>query len=232
MVPAVRDLYDLKFCGVITVKDRSLPLRDSYELNGGCPTYCPLLSSLPASTPSDILDAAKWENDQRSLSECILARVFTSLPYANAGSMCAQNMQKASDYADSVGKVLPFRDLCRSLPKGSAGLRSCRALHDDGNSALVPGVWCGVAGNENCILRFLSLDFNVYLRTTHRRFCYFYGWIPHCSEALAGPAMMPRDGLSCHERVHHSSYSKPLIEFIGLSLFKDNESIKSVIDNF
>jgi hypothetical protein len=232
IVLPVRAIYDADFRNVIKDPTRTLRLRDMFEQNKGCPLYYPLLSSLPSSSPSPSLAVALWENEVRSVSEYLLERVFVDLPYATTGCLCAHNLKKACSFAESLGKRLPIKDLCRALPKGSVGLSSGRLLHDDGNAALIPGVWTSFAGNENCLLKFQSVDGSFYLRTTKRRFCLFYGWIPHLSEKLPGPVLGPKSSLDGYARVHHSAYSKPLIEFIGLSLFDDNDVMESVMNAF
>jgi hypothetical protein len=98
------------------------------EHNSGYPLYYPLESSLPSSAPSPSLNAAIWENKACSLSEYLLKRVFADLPYATTGCLCALNLKKACAYAGSVRKLLPLKDMCRALLKGSVDLSSSQLL--------------------------------------------------------------------------------------------------------
>jgi hypothetical protein len=108
-------------------------------------------------------------------------------------------------------KSLPLlcRSLCRPLQKGAIGIQRTKALHNNGNSALIPGMWTLLLGDEAVVLRFIGKHFNVCFRTTTFRFHWFMGWIPHKMELL--------ENLASRSKAHHSAFSKPEIEHLAFS---------------
>lgn len=84
---------------------------------------------------------------------------------------------------------LPFQSLCRPLPKGAIGIQRTKALHDDGNSALIPGIWTSLLGDDVVVLWFAGQRFNISFRTMTSHFCWLMGWIPHKTEVLEGPTI-------------------------------------------
>jgi hypothetical protein len=177
----------------------------------------PLVSSMPPSADKKLVAAAKFESGARTISEWILCNVFYSLPYGTAGSLARDQLKAASDYAISRSLPLPCQSLCRPLPKGAIGIQRTKALHDDGNSALIPGIWTSLLGDEAVVLRFIGRRFHVYFRTTTFRFCWFMGWIPHKTEVLEKPTIRSEGTMSNVERIHHSAFSKTEIEHLALS---------------
>jgi len=111
---------------------------------------------------------------------CILHSTICNNWYQSKG-----NLQKACSMAASYGQSMPCASLCRALPKGAVGLQHVKELHDDGNAAVIPGVWTSVIGNETVSLKFLGRGMNYSLAATDLRFCWFYGWIPHKTEVRA-----------------------------------------------
>jgi hypothetical protein len=79
-----------------------------------------------------------------------LFHVFSALPFdGSTGLICADNLQKTVMYSDTVQKVLPFKDLCFPLPKGSVGFKTSRHCHEDDNGSLIPLIWTSVHGRED-----------------------------------------------------------------------------------
>ena len=177
----------------------------------------PLVSSMPPSADKNLVAAARFESGVRTISEWILCNVFYSLPYGTAAMLAGNQLKAASDYGASKSLPLPCQSLCRPLPKGAIGIQRTKALHDDGNSALIPGIWTSLLGDEAVILRFVGRHFNVFFRTTTYRFCWFMGWIPHKTEVLEDPTIKSKGAMSAVERIHHSAFSKPEIEHLAFS---------------
>jgi hypothetical protein len=177
----------------------------------------PLKSSLPPSGDAKLVAAATFESGARTISEWILCNVLCSLPYGTAATLASNQLKAASDYGQSKSLPLPCQSLCRPLPKGAIGIQRTKALHDDGNSALIPGMWTSLLGDEAVVLRFIGKHFNVYFRTTTFRFCWFMGWIPHKTELLENPATRSKGPMSVVHRIHHSAFSKPEIEHLAFS---------------
>jgi hypothetical protein len=177
----------------------------------------PLVSSMPPSTSKKLVAAATFESGARTISEWILCNILYSLPYGTAASLASTQLKAASDYGLSRSLPLPCQSLSRPLPKGAIGIQRTKALHDDGNSALIPGMWTSLLGDEAVVLRFIGEHFNVYFRTPTFRFCWFMGWIPHKTEVLGAPANRSKGTMSVVERIHHSAFSKPEIEHVAFS---------------
>jgi hypothetical protein len=167
----------------------------------------PLKASIPPTSNLTRVSLARFENQVRTLSEWILCNLFYPLPYGTAASIAAKQLTNACKKADSLGNRLPCRDLCRPLPKGAIGLQKTKDLHDDGNSAVIPGIWTSVRGDDNVIFRFIGSDFNVFFRCSTNRFCWFVGWVPHKTEVLNQPAHRSLGKMINVERIHHSGFS-------------------------
>jgi hypothetical protein len=126
---------------------------------------------------------------------------------------------------------MPCSSLARPLPKGATGIQHCKELHDDGNAALIPGIWTSIRGDENVVLRFLGKNMNVYFKAADFRFCWFYGWVPHKTEIQPGAHVqqVSAEGkMGTISRVHHSAFSKPELEHLGLVLFSKKHRKKVV----
>jgi hypothetical protein len=245
VLPPVRKVYEAYFANQLdglnsvfvdsaTSRPRHLPaqgasLRHNFETHEGWTTFGPLLSSLPLESSLEDTECARWENSVRSVSEQLLLDVFAPIPYCLSGTICQENIQRATTYATSIGKRVPFKDLARSLPKGSVGHHHSRFAHEDDNASLVPSVWTSLLGSKDCALSFYSKNVEMRFRTTTSRFCLFHGWIPHSSGLIdeVVSRSIPAVPIS---RIHHSAYSKPLMEFVGLSLFRDEATMKEVVD--
>lgn len=201
--------------------------------------FSPLKSSITKKSLLPEASAAKWESDTRSMSEWILSEVFGCLPFGMSAHIAAARLRKAVVMAQRHSIKLPFATLCRPLPKGACGLQSAKELHDDGNAAIIPGIWTSVVGNPDVFLRFLGRGLNVKLAATQHRFCWFYGWVPHKSEVnglLPGNrSRKPSNAgkmvgcLNNLERIHHSAFTKPEIEFIAFSLLSNAKLEETVL---
>jgi hypothetical protein len=178
-----------------------------------------LASSMPPSADAKLVAAAKFESGARTLSEWMLCNVLCSLPHGTAATLASNfQLKAASDHRTSkLPLPLPCQSLCRPLPKGAIGIQRTKALHDDNNSALIPGMWTSLLGNEAAVLRFIGKHFNVCLRTTTFRFCWFIGWIPHKRILLENPASRSKGAMLVGHRMHHSAFSKPEIEHLAFS---------------
>jgi hypothetical protein len=150
-------------------------------------------------------------------SEWMLCNVLCSLPCGTAAALASNQLKAASDHGQSKSLPLPCQSLCCPLPKGAVGIQRAKALHDDGNSALIPGMWTSLLGDEAVVLRFIGKHFNVCFRTTTFRFCWFMGWMPHKTELLENPATRSKIPMSVVHRIHHSAFSKPEIEHLAFS---------------
>ena len=117
-----------------------------------------------------------------------------------------------------------FKHLCRALPKGAAGLSLDKPLHDDGNSAVVPGIWRSMASHPStveCGIQFMSRQFSLTFRACNGRLSWFLGWVPHKTFLVNAAEQNAW-------RLHHSSFSKVEFEDLGIRLFcpeKVNEYI-------
>ena len=181
-----------------------------------------LVSSLPPENDPQLLAACDYENNLRTMAEWIIESCFPSLPYATTPYLAARQVAQACKLSrDHFKKTMPCEALARVFPKGAVGMKRTKELHDDGNAAIIPGIWTSVTGDESVALRFQSKQFNVYLRTTRRRFCWFYGWIPHKTEVLGDPSYRSLGKMEKVERIHHSAFWKPRSEHIALVLFQD-----------
>jgi hypothetical protein len=246
VIPPVREVYKMYFSnqfeGPNSLSDHTLPrppsdarpqgasIRQNFERNDGCSMFGPLLLSILLDSSGTDSSCAHWENQVRSISEQLLLDVFSPLPFSLTGTISRDNMEKATAYAHKIGKSVPFRDLFRALPKGSIGHNNSRYAHEDDNAALIPCVWTSLLGSDTCTLSFYSKSHEFRLRTSASRFCLFQGWIPHSS----GPVTSDHGHKSSNTPVriqHHSGYSKPLIEFVSLSLFEDRESMEDAINS-
>jgi hypothetical protein len=166
------------------------------------------------------------------LSEWILSNVFFVLPYGTTGAIAAQQMKTACDQVSKKkGHNLPCVSLCRVLPKGAIGTQQVKELHDDGNAGVIPGIWTSVVGDERVVLRFLGRGMNSFFRATDRRFCWFYGWVPHKTEVLDDPMATCKGKMGQIQRIHHSAFSKLDIEHIGLVLFSPKH-VKEVVKSY
>ena len=140
------------------------------------------------------------------MAEWIIESCFLSLPYATTPYLAAMQVAQACKLSrDAFKKTMPCEALARVFPKGAVGMKRTKELHDDGNVAIIPGIW------------------TLYLRTTLRRFCWFYGWIPHKTEVLGDPSYRSLGKMEKVERIHHSSFWKPRSEHIALVLFQDEQ---------
>lgn len=145
--------------------------------------------------------------------------------------LAAKQLSSACLYAESIDKRLPCRALSRPFPKGALGIQRTKDLHDDGNSAIIPGIWTSLRGDPNVVLRFVAKSFNVYFRTSDLRFCWFMGWIPHKTEVLLNPNYRSLGPMIKVERIHHSAFSKPDLEHLSLSVF-DPSCMRTVVDSY
>jgi hypothetical protein len=115
----------------------------------------PLKSSLPPSGDAKLVAAARFESGAHTMSEWMLCNVLCSLPYGIAAALASNQLKAASDHGQSKSLPLPCQSLCRPLQKGAIGIQRAKALHDDGNSALIPGMWTSLLGDEAVVLRFI-----------------------------------------------------------------------------
>lgn len=194
---------------------------------------CPRKTSLPIASNHYQVVAAKTESRIRTLSEWLLANVFApSLPYSSSAFLAQQNMQRACHYSETANsQPLPIKTLCRPLPKGAIGVQRVKEMHDDGNAAIIPGVWTSLVGDETVVLQFSGLHWDVYFRTTTRRFCWFYGWIGHKTKVLNDSSVVAKGKMNKVQRVHHSAFNKPDLEHVALALFSD-DYMKQVVDSY
>ena len=182
-----------------------------------------LVSSLPPENDEKLIAACDFENNLRTMAEWILLRCFPSLPYGTSAYIAARQVSAACKFSrEANNKIMPCEALARIFPKGAVGTKRTKELHDDGNAAIIPGIWTSVTADEKVVLRFQSKQFNVFLRTTTRRFCWFYGWIPHKTELLENPSYRSLGKMTKVERIHHSAFWKPRSEHIALVLFQDD----------
>jgi hypothetical protein len=98
--------------------------------------------------------------------------------------LAAKQLSSTCLYAKSIVKRLPCHASCCPLPKGAIGIQRTKDLHNDGNLAVILGIWTSVWGDPNVVIRFVAKSFNIYFRTSDLRFCWFMGWIPHKTEVL------------------------------------------------
>jgi hypothetical protein len=202
----------------------------------------PLSASLPQKLDAVGIAAAKAECQIRTFAEWVLAHAFVELPYGATAFLAAKQVAAACKLARNMGITLSCETLARAFPKGAIGIQQTKALHDDGNAALIPGIWTSVAGDDNVILRFVGCNFDAYFRTTTKRFSWFYGWIPHKTEMIMRQGQASVTGCSNHckcshkpmdtfFRLHHSAFSKPEFEHVALILFS-KKHVKNSIQSY
>lgn len=183
-----------------------------------------LLSSLPKKNSVDMITAANLESNIRQVSEWFIQNIYCALPYGAFPIISSNNMKQTQNLS-KVGNLLPFvlDQINRPLPKGSIGLQLTKPLHDDGNAAITPGVWTSLSNNPEVTLEFCCKQFKFRMKCYRRRTCTFYGWIPHKTFINQGD-YASTGKFSDVYRLHHSAYSKPEIEHIGLlCLGNDNK---------
>jgi hypothetical protein len=81
--------------------------------------------------------------DQKSFRVGACKCILLSTIYNNC-QIAMENLKSAYDLAASKGHALPIKSLCRMLPKGDIGLQQVKELHDNGNAAVIPGIWTSV----------------------------------------------------------------------------------------
>jgi hypothetical protein len=183
---------------------------------------CPLKSSIPPCNDTVKNAVADFENRIRTISEWFLSEIFFSLPYGTTAFLAADDLQSACDYASTKGLTFPCGSLCRPLPKGTLGMYPYKALHDDGNSCIIPSMWQSVVGHDFLNLVFVGKQMKVQIRASNQRFCWFMGWIPHKTELLGDDPLF---------RICHSAYSKPEMEHLTLSLL-NSSCMCATVDTF
>lgn len=199
------------------------------------PLPYPLKSSLPPSSNQELIEAATIESNMRNISEWLLGNVFLSLPYSATAFIAEKNISEACNLDLTISLPDGIR---RALPKGAIGFNRTKSLHDDGNAGIIPGIWSSHSHDKNVALHFFGRNMNVYLHTTMQRFCFFYGWIPHKTEInslksqnnstevedqdedSSSTCKKKRKRMDTVQRIHHSAFSKPMIEHISLSLLQ------------
>jgi hypothetical protein len=220
------------------VRNPRFPVTSKLQNRKKMKVFYPMKSSLPP--VDDILSVAGAEAECRirTLSEWILSHVFFVLPYGSTGALAARQTltacKMASKMASKISKKganLPCVSLCRMLPKGAIGTQRVKELHDDGNAGVIPGIWTSVLGDESVVLRFMGRGMNSCFRASDRRFCWFYGWIPHKTEVFDDSAVTCRGQMGTIQRIHHSAFSKLDIEHIGLVLFSPKH-VKDVVKSY
>jgi hypothetical protein len=139
----------------------------------------PLALSMPPHADAKLVAAAEFKSGARTISEWMLCNVLCLLLHGTPVALASNQLKAASDHGTSKLLPLPCQSFCRPLPKGAVGIQRAKASHNDGNSALIRGMWTSLLGNEAAVLRFIGKHFNVCFRTTAFRFCWFMGWVPH-----------------------------------------------------
>jgi hypothetical protein len=248
----VQTLYTTKFLPVFSLSN--LPAEDSWygqRQNGKgkrsprfrsttnihkrirVKAFHPMKTSLPVNRDHLSVLASRRESDVRSMSEWIMCNYFYALPYGTTPWISANQMDEACKYADTIlNKKLPFQSLCRPFPKGATGMQLSKELHDDGNAAIIPGLWTSVVGDPNVTLRFRGYGLDHYFAASNLRFCWFYGWVPHKTEYL--DVLNPKKqthSMETFHRLHHSAFSKPEIEHLSLVLFS-KKHMESVVKTY
>jgi hypothetical protein len=109
--------------------------------------------------------AANFESGVQTILEWILCNVLYSLLYGTTASLAREQLKAALDYGLSTSVPLHFQSLCRPLPKGAIGIQRTKPLHGDGSSALIPGIWTSLLGDDVVVLPFVGQCFNIYFQT-------------------------------------------------------------------
>jgi hypothetical protein len=196
--------------------------------------FHPMRSSLPeATTNKCLVAAAEMECRFQTLSEWMLANVLYALPYGTTGFIAKGNLEKTSALSLQCNGVggLPCQSLCRALSKGAVGLQQVKALHDDGNATIIPGVWTSVIGDSSVCLHFVGRGTNYYFSATTHQFCWFYGWVPHKTEVRMDTSVHGNGTMAELKRLHHSGFSKPEFEHLSHVLFSP-KFVKEVVHSY
>jgi hypothetical protein len=188
---------------------------------------------MPPASDKKLVTTAKFESGaSRTISEWILCNIFYSLPCGTAASLARNQLKAASDYGSSRSLPLPCQSLCRPLPKGAIGIQRTKVLHDDGNSALIPGIWTSLLEDKTVVLRFVGRTFNIHFRTNTFRFCWFMGWIPHKTEVLDHPTSWSKGLMTGVERIHDSAFFKPELEHLAFLLSMNPKCMRSSVESY
>jgi hypothetical protein len=177
-VPVVRPIYDNEFFPVFL-----RPLAEEDDFYGERPAKkmkrvprfksnfverdkmhlpCPLKSSIPPCHDTVKNAVADFENRIRTISEWLLSEIFFVLPYGTTAFQAANDFNAACVYALKKGITFPCASLCRPLPKGTLGMYPSKALHDDGNSCIIPSVWQSVVGHEKFYMGYTETVWHVF----------------------------------------------------------------------
>ena len=144
------------------------------------------------------------------MSKYLLCQIFYTLPYGMLPIILIENVTRTRDFVSSENAE--YFPIPRIFPKGTLGMYPTKSMHNDDNGAATPSIWMSVEGEDSTTLSFHGVDFEISLRATTHRFCWFMGWIPHKSTSTTN---IPKKN---SKRVNHSSYTKPEYEQFAYAL--------------
>ena len=161
-------------------------------------------------------------NSCRALAEELCSGVFGPLPYCLANVVGHLN---ECNFFLKKGMALSEAGFSRPFPQGTIGLRHNKSLHDDGNAAIMPGLWqCVQADPDNPVyLQFTTSSARWRISSDTGRFAMIKGLIPHETKLRKNMT-----GASRVQRISHSSYWKLEHEYVALALMAP-ENCKDLI---
>lgn len=167
-----------------------------------------------------VVSIARFENECRTLSEWMMLNIWFPLPLSNTLHIAALNSKAALH----ENNFLDSRPFARLFPKGSlSNALHGKPMHDDENGAVSPSIWTNLteSGNDEFIA-FETTKFRITLKCSKFRVVYFMGFVPHMTFTTR-----EEEGTTS-ERVSHSCYSKPELEYLGLVMFDRKRRDKSL----
>jgi hypothetical protein len=127
---------------------------------------CPLVCSIIHTIDLENAEALFFEDKLRTISEWKLLNALYLVPYGTTASIAASNLTEACKYGESIGKSLPCWPLCRPFPKGVCGIQQTKALQDDRNAGIIPGIWSLILGDPKVVIQFISPNTEIFFCTS------------------------------------------------------------------
>ena len=196
----VLPIYEEHFYGVY-IKSSTNAADRYHDIRKGCPRmrqrfegdtfHIPLTlqdtytTNLKKKKKVGVKRLALLENRIRSMSEYLFCQIFYALPYGMLPIISIENVTRTRDFVSSENAE--YFPIPRIFPKGTLGMYPTKSMHDNDNGAATPSIWMSVEGEDSTTLSFHGVDFEISLRATTHRFCWFMGWIPHKSTLTKNP---------------------------------------------
>ncbi len=187
---------------------------------------CPftLLDSIPEKSSKDSVNLAFWESSLRGIEEHLMISLFGMLPDVIWASIVAKVMERTEcrlgDYDRDRCLGFPAKGCAsRILPKGAAGISPSKPMHDDNNGMISLSLWTSLTESDADVnLVFLVNGKEVAIGASRLRWVLFMGYIPH-ETSPTNPHIPAKK-----ERLHHSSFVKPEVEYLATHVLSNLSS--------